>query len=87
MVDMVVPRKQLHDTLSRILDLLLNKTGKGRALKPNGFLDLGGIGGKKAGSESGGGKTRAALTSAVPKKVANTNSTTTRPARKKAANG
>jgi acetyl-CoA carboxylase carboxyl transferase subunit beta len=83
MVDMVVPRKQLHDTLSRILDLLLNKTGKGRALKPNGFLDLGGIGGKKAGSEAGGGKTRAALTNAVPKKIANTN----KPSRKKAANG
>jgi acetyl-CoA carboxylase carboxyl transferase subunit beta len=91
MVDMVVPRKQLHDTLARILDLLLNKTAKGRALKPGGFLDIG-LGGKKSGGEKERGKSRAALVTDMPKKkgpVANTNATpdkaAEKPARKRAA--
>ena len=36
MVDMVVERKELHETLARILDLLFNRDGSARALNDNG---------------------------------------------------
>ena len=47
MVDMVVPRAELHDTLVRILSLLRNKPSAGAKPKPgNGTLDDTGTGGK-----------------------------------------
>lgn len=76
MVDMVTPRREMRETLVRILDLLMNKTKKGSALKDKNGRTYAGIAGKNGKNGKKGGK--GALASLKPKtlpknKPANTN--------------
>jgi acetyl-CoA carboxylase carboxyl transferase subunit beta len=64
MVDMVVPRKEQHTTLGRILDLLMNRnSGAGRAKKPNSkenSASYNGSGAGHYGSSAASSSTKAA---------------------------
>ncbi|MCB9990302.1 MAG: acetyl-CoA carboxylase carboxyltransferase subunit beta [Rhodospirillales bacterium] len=76
MVDMVVPRKDLRDTLIRILDLLLNKTRKYSAGKDDAAGGKSAKAGAKAGNNNKkpGNPARAMVSKTKPKsKPANTN--------------
>jgi acetyl-CoA carboxylase carboxyl transferase subunit beta len=83
MVDMVTPRREMRETLIRILDLLFNKTRKGSAAKDKNGRAIAGIAGKNGkNGKKGNGRALARLTpKAIPQKPANTN----RPRAKKTA--
>lgn len=86
MVDMVVERKELHETLARILDLLFNRDGSARVANDDGGKT--GAKGKNAKGKGSKGPRAAALeVPPIEKKAANTDAPAEEPKRAASTKG